>query len=214
MNGLFFYIGLGAGLAAACGLRPFLPALLAGALATGSSTTSAPALGVSFSRGPFRFLREDWWLLAVVAALILAYALQLLRGLAALPDGGGERTRTQPLAAALTGLSYGAGAILFAGTLAAHGDAWWPGLIGGLAAVALAQRAVVPVFVRARARLADGAAKQALSVYLDAASLLLAALVALLHPLGYVLLALLAWFALRGRSRGDQKYAGLRILRR
>jgi hypothetical protein len=29
-----------------------------------------------------------------------------------------------------------------------------------------------------------------------------------------VLLALLAWFALRGRARGDEKYAGLRVLRR
>jgi hypothetical protein len=208
MHGLFFYIGLGAGLAAACGLRPFLPALLAGALA------SAPALGVSFAHDPFRFLKAGWWLLAVVVALVVAYALQLLRGLAALPEPGDRRTRPQPLAAALAGLGYGAGALLFAGTLAAHGDAWWPGLIGGLAAVALAQRAVVPVFARARARLADGAAKQALTVYLDAASLLLAALVALLHPLGYVLLALLAWFALRGRARGDEKYAGLRVLRR
>lgn len=208
MNGLFFYIGLGAGLAAACGLRPFLPVLLAGALA------SAPALGVSFAHDPFRFLRSGWWLLVVVVALIVAYVLQLLLGLSALPDPGAERSRPAPLAAAIAGLAYGAGALLFAGTLAAHGDAWWPGLIGGLAAVGLAQVAVLPVFARARARLADGAAKQALSVYLDAAALLLAALVALLHPLGYVLLALLAWFALRGRSRGEEKYAGLRILRR
>ncbi len=208
MNGLLFYIGLGAGLAAACGLRPFLPVLLAGALA------SAPALGLSFAHNPFRFLRADWWLLVVVVALALAYAVQLLLGLSPLPEGEDGRARAQPLAAALAGLAYGAGAVLFAGTLAAHGDAWWPGLIGGLAAVALAQRAVLPVFTRARARLADGLAKQALSVYLDAASLLLAALVALLHPLGYVLLALLAWFALRGRSRGEEKYAGLRILRR
>ncbi|MEA2141499.1 MAG: hypothetical protein QOC91_1598 [Solirubrobacteraceae bacterium] len=208
MNGTFFYIGLGAGLAAACGLRPFLPVLLAGALA------SAKALGVSFAHDPFRFAQADWWLLVVAVAFVVAYALQLLLGLSALAEPDAERARPQPLAAALAGLSYGAGAVLFAGTLAAHGDAWWPGLIGGLAAVALAQRAVLPVFARARARLADGAAKQALSVYLDAASLLLAALVALLHPLGYVVLALLAWFALRGRARGEEKYAGLRILRR
>jgi hypothetical protein len=208
MNGLFFYIGLGAGLAAACGLRPFLPVLLAGALA------SSPALGVSFAHDPFRFLREDWWLLVVVLTLVLAYVLQLLLGMTALPEQGAARARPQPLAAAIAGLSYGAGALLFAGTLAAHGDAWWPGLLGGLACVALAQVAVVPVFSRARARLADGAARQALSVYLDAVSLLAAALVALLHPLGYVLLALLAWFALRGRARGEEKYAGLRILRR
>ena len=58
------------------------------------------------------------------------------------------------------------------------------------------------------------AAREALTIYLDAAAVLLAALVALLHPLGYVLLALLAWFAWRGRARADEKYAGLRILRR
>jgi hypothetical protein len=208
MNGTFFYIGLGAGLAAACGLRPFLPVLLAGALA------SAKALGVSFAHDPFRFAQADWWLLVVAVAFVAAYALQLLLGLSALAEPDAERERPQPLAAALSGLSYGAGAVLFAGTLAAHGDTWWPGLVGGLAAVALAQRAVLPVFARARARLADGAAKQALTVYLDAASLLLAVLVALLHPLGYVGLALLAWFALRGRARGEEKYAGLRILRR
>jgi Domain of unknown function (DUF4126) len=208
MHGTFFYIGLGAGLAAACGLRPFLPALLAGALASGD------ALGVSFAHDPFKFLQEEWWLLAVAAALVLAYALQLLLGLSALLDPEAERRRPEPLAAALAGLAYGAGALLFAGTLAAHHDAWWPGLLGGLAAVWLSQRAVLPLFARARARLADGAAKQALTVYLDAASLLLAALTALLHPLGYVVLALLAWLLLRTRATTDQKYAGLRVLRR
>ncbi|HEX4483056.1 MAG TPA: hypothetical protein VH081_04665 [Solirubrobacteraceae bacterium] len=208
MHGTFFYIGLGAGLAAACGLRPFLPVLLAGALAT------APALGLSFAHNPFRFLQADWWLLVVVLALALAYVAQLLFGFSALPRPGGERTRPEPLAAALSGLAFGGGAVLFAGTLAAHGDAWWPGLIGGLAVVALAQSAVIPLFARARERLADGAAKQALSVYLDGVSLLLAALVCLLHPLGYVALALLVWFALRGRARGEEKYAGLRVLRR
>ncbi len=70
------------------------------------------------------------------------------------------------------------------------------------------------MIVRARARLSDRAAREALTVYLDAASLLAAALVVLLHPLGYVLVAALVWFAWRGRARGDEKYAGLRILRR
>ncbi len=77
MNGLFFYIGLGAwprrapaGCARSCRL------LLAGALA------SAGALGVSFAPGAFHFLEDDWWLLAVCVALVLAYAPQLLLGLA------------------------------------------------------------------------------------------------------------------------------------
>jgi hypothetical protein len=208
MHGIFFYIGLGAGLAAACGLRPFLPALLAGALA------SAGALGVSFGHGNFEFLQSSWWLLAVTIALLLAYALQLLLGLAPMADPRESARRNGVLAASLTGLSLGAGALLFAGTLAAHGDASWPGVLGGLAVAGLVQRAVGPLIVRARARLADRASREALTVYLDAAALLLAGLVALLHPLGYVVVALIAWFAWRGRARGDEKYAGLRILRR
>jgi hypothetical protein len=87
-------------------------------------------------------------------------------------------------------------------------------VLGGLAVAGLVQRAVGPLIVRARARLADRASREALTVYLDAAALLLAGLVALLHPLGYVVVALIAWFAWRGRARDDEKYAGLRILRR
>jgi len=208
MTGIFFYIGLGLGLSVACGLRPFLPVLLAGALA------SSNALGLSFSHEPFTFLESDWWLLVVCVALVLAYALQLVLKLAPTLDPSDRKQRSDPLAASLAGLGLGAGAVLFAGTLAAHGDAWWPGLLGGLLAAGLAQRACWPVIARARSRLADRGAREALTVYLDAASLVLAALVALLHPLGYVAVALLAWFAWRGRTRADEKYAGLRILRR
>lgn len=153
MNGIFFYIGLGMGLAAACGLRPFLPLLLAGGMA------SAGALGVSFAASPFRFLQEDWWLLVVVVTLVLAYALQLLLGLSAFSEPGSEDSRPAPLAAALAGLGYGSGALLFAGTLAAHDDAWWPGLLGGLAVVWLVQRVAGPVLSGARARLTDRSAR-------------------------------------------------------
>jgi hypothetical protein len=212
MHGTFFYIGLGVGLAAACGVRPFLPTLLAGALC------SAGALGVSFAHGRFDFLQSGWWLLVVAVALVLAYALQLTLGLAPTLDPGADRSQggrgPEPLAAALSGVAYGTGALLFAGTLAAHGDLWWPGLLGGLAAAGLAQRAVAPVIARARARLADREAREAVTVYLDAASLLLAAIVALLHPLGYVVAGLFAWLLLRARARAGAKYAGLRILRR
>jgi hypothetical protein len=213
MNGTFFYIGLGLGLAAACGLRPFLPLLLAGALA------SAGALGVSLGSAghAYHFLQADWWLLIVTVTFVLAYALQLLLGLAPTLDSsaGPAPPRPAPLAAALAGMSIGAGALLFGGTLAAHGDPSWPGLIGGVLAAGLAQRACGPLIARARARLPDRGAREALTVYLDSASLLLAALVALLHPLGYVAVALLAWFLWRGRARGgDDRYAGLRILRR
>lgn len=208
MNGIFFYIGLGAGLAAACGLRPFLPVLLAGALA------SSEVLGVDFAHGSFYFLRASWWLLVVVVVLVVAYALQILLGRTPVIDPRDRKARNKPLAASLAGLAFGAGALLFGGTLAAHGDSPWPGIVGGFLLVGLAQRASWPVIVRARARLTDRPAREALTVYLDAAALVFAALVALLHPLGYVLIALLAWFAWRGRASGDEKYAGLRILRR
>jgi hypothetical protein len=208
MNGLFFYIGLGVGLAAACGLRPFLPLLLAGALG------SDHALGVRFASGSYHFLLEAWWLLAVAAVFALAYACQLLFGLSPAFDPVAREPRRDPLAAALTGMSYGAGALLFAGTLAAHGDAAWPGVLGGLLVVALVQRVAGPVIVGARRRLPDRAAREALTLYLDAAALLVAALVAAVHPLGYVALAGAAWFLLRRRSRAGEKYAGLRILRR
>ncbi|HEV3093462.1 MAG TPA: DUF4126 family protein [Solirubrobacteraceae bacterium] len=208
MSGLVFYIGLGLGLAAACGLRPFLPLLLAGGLA------ASEALGVSFSHGAYTFLESDWWLLVVAAGLAIAYAVQLLLSLAPTLDQSDRSARPDPLAASLAGIGVASGALLFAGTLAAHNDVAWPGLIGGFLAAGLAQRASGPVIARARTRLPDRGAREALTIYLDSASLLLAALVALVHPLGYVAVALLAWFTWRLRARADEKYAGLRILRR
>ncbi|HET7379993.1 MAG TPA: hypothetical protein VFJ24_08130, partial [Gaiellales bacterium] len=111
MNSLPFYIGLGLGLAAACGMRPFLPLLLAGALA------SSKALGVSFSSGAYTFLESDWWLLVVAAGLVLAYALQLLLGLAPTldpsdrgigPVRGGRAQSPDPLAASIAGFGVAA----------------------------------------------------------------------------------------------------------
>ncbi len=198
MNGLFFYIGLGLGLAAACGLRPYLPALLAGLLG------SAGALGVGFTNH-FHFLQAGWWLIVVTLVFASSYLLQLRL------DQERFQAVVQP---AIVAQAVAVGALLFAGTLAAHGDAWWPGLIGGAAAAALALRASGPVVLGARARLPDRAAREALTIYLDAVSLLFAALVALLHPLGYLLLVFLAVLLERTRRRAGEKYAGLRILRR
>jgi hypothetical protein len=198
MHGTFFDIGLGLGLALACGLRPYLPTLLAAALG------SAAALGVGFGGGHFHFLQAGWWLIAVALIFVNSYLLQRRLG----------QERFQAVAQpAIVAQAIAVGALLFAGTLSAHGDIWWPGLIGGAAAATLALRVSDPVIARARARLSDRSAREALTAYLDGAALLLAALVALLHPLGYVALALLAWFGWRGRARADGKYAGLRILR-
>jgi len=197
MHGLVFYIGLGLGLAAACGLRPYLPALLAGGLA------SADALGVHFG-GHFHFLQTSWWLLGVATALAASYLAQLRA----------RSARVQALvASAVTGQALAAGALLFAGTLAAHADAWWPGLFAGAVAAALGAAVAEPILSGARTRLRDRAAREALTVYVDAASLCLAALVALLHPLGYLAAAALVWLLVRVRSRAGVRPGGLRITR-
>jgi len=198
MNGLFFYIGLGLGLAVACGLRPYLPALLAGAL------SSSSALGVHFAHGSYHFLQAGWWLAVVTAVLAVAYALQLQLG---------ERF-AKALGGAVAAQAVGVGALLFAGTLAAHGDASWPGLIAGAGAAAIARQSSDAIISGARRRLPDRASREALTVYLDAASLVAAALAALLHPLGYLLAAAAVLLLLRVRSRAEAKYAGLRVLRR
>lgn len=199
-NSLVFIIGLGLGLGVAAGVRPFLPALLAGGLA------SAGVLGMRFSPGNYSFLQAGWWLIVIAAVLLVVYVLQLRFGALSLDS--------RASAAALGGIAIGIGALLFAGSLCARGDVAWPGLIGGAVAALLAEAAVRPLVTRVRARLEDRAAREAVALYLDALSLLVAALTAVLHPLGYLALLLFAWFALAGRRRDGRRYAGLRILGR
>lgn len=200
-DSLAFMIGLGLGLGVAAGLRPFLPALLAGGLG------SAGVLGVKFAPGNYGFLQAGWWLIAAAAALLIVYLIQMRLG--------AERMHSGAPGAALAGVGVGVGALLFAGTLCAHGRTAWPGLIGGAAAALLAQAAVRPIVSGAISRLNDRTAREALTVYLDLAALLVAALVCLLHPLGYVALLLFAWLVFVRWRRGDGgRYAGLRILGR
>lgn len=199
-NSIGFLIGLGLGLGVAAGVRPFLPALLAGGLASGK------VLGLTFVHGGYSFLQAGWWLIALAAALAIVYLLQLRIG-SVLFDNAAP-------AAALAGIGVGIGALLFAGSLAGHGEVSWPGLIGGGLAALLAQAVVRPMTMRVRSRLADKAAREAVTIYLDATALVIAGLTALLHPLGYVAVALFAWLLLAGRRRASGRYAGLRILGR
>jgi hypothetical protein len=197
---LILYIGLGAGLAAAAGLRPFLPALLAGALGSGH------VLGVTFAHGGYSFLQSGWWLVAVAAVLAASYLLQMRIGSNGLEAG--------PVGSALAGIGIGVGALLFAGTLAGHGDAAWPGLLGGAACAGCSQAAIRPLLTRTRGRLPDRAARDALTLYIDVTALVAAGLAAVLHPLGYLWLVLLVWLVLASRRRAGETYAGLRLLRR
>jgi hypothetical protein len=190
-------IAQGIGLALACGIRPFLPALLAGALASAN-------LGVNFTGTDFAFLERSWFLLAVVVLLVVVAVLERRRG-AAVIDAG-------PVGAALAGVGIGLGALLCAGSMADVSGTWWPGIPIGLACAAVGQATARGVLAGAGGRL-DAAARAALPVYADGASLVLAVLAVALPPLSVVALVLCIWLLLRRRRRGGEKYAGLRVLR-
>src|SRR5438874_10313394 len=70
---LFLDIGEGAGLAGATGVRPFLPPLLAGALARGDH-------GIDFSGTKYHFLESTWFLLLVLVLAVVAYGLERREG--------------------------------------------------------------------------------------------------------------------------------------
>jgi hypothetical protein len=183
----------GAGLAAATGIRPFLPGLAAGGLA-------AADLGVDFDGTDYAFLEAPGFLVALAVGLVLSvvFARRLAEDDAA--------------AAAFAGIGLGLGALLYAGTLADHGYASWPGLIGGLACAVLAQASARDLFVRVRGRL-DSSARAALPVYFEGTGLVLVVLSVLVPPVSLLALGFLVWLLAGGRRREGQKYAGLRILR-
>jgi hypothetical protein len=199
---LFLDIGQGAGLAGASGIRPFLPPLLAGALARGD-------IGVDFSGTSWDFLESPGYLLAIFALAVIWY--------------GAERSgpnRMLELAAASIGLALGA--LLFAGSLAEGGSEAWPGIFAGVACGALAWAAVGGLLARTRGRLAaqegsSGANRQGtagfLTAYAEIAALLLAAIAVFLPPVSFLALAAFVFLLVRGRREGERKYAGLRVLR-
>lgn len=194
---LAFAICTGIGLATAAGLRPFLPALVAGALASAD-------LGIDFDGTSYAFLERPWFLLLVVLGQIAAVVVAR--------RSPGAATGQGAAGAAIAGVGIGLGALLFAGSLADVDAATWPGLIGGALSALLAQASSYPILRRAGQRL-DEAARNALPMYADGAALLLAALSVLAPPIGVIALVALIVLLIRGRGRDDQKYAGLRILR-
>jgi hypothetical protein len=190
---LFLDIGQGAGLAGASGVRPYLPPLLAGALARADA-------GIDFDGSSFHFLESPGFLLAVFALAVVSYGAER-----SLPN-----QRAVAVALGIAGVVLGA--LLFAGSLAAGGETSWPGLIGGAACAALAWAALGALFDRARGRVQGGAAGL-LSLYADLAALGLAAVAIFVEPVAYLAIAAFVVLLVRGRGGADRKYAGLRILR-
>jgi Domain of unknown function (DUF4126) len=192
-----FDIMTGIGLASAAGIRPFLPGLAAGAFAAGNVT-------IDFEGTDLSFLEASGWLLALVIVLVVVVLLQRRVGHEGVEGG--------VIGSLLSGLAVGVAAVLFAGALADPTETWWPGLVAGVAVGLIAERATRDLMARTRARL-DDEAQQALTVYADGASLLIAVLSIVAPPLGLVALGFLVWLLVGGRRRAGEKYAGLRILR-
>ena len=194
---LVFDIFQGLGVAAAVGIRPFLPALVVGALAAGD-------VQIDFAHTDFSFLQGAPFLLAmVVGAIMLALAERRLSR---------EQLSRGPAALTLGAVAVVLGALLFAGSLAQDHYATWPGIVGGVICAAVGVLATQPLLARVRARL-DQESAAALPLFVELGALVAAALSVLLPPVGLILLGLLLWLLIAGRGRGERKYAGLRILR-
>ncbi len=182
----------GMGLAGATGVRPYLPPLLAGALARGD-------IGIDFDGTDWRFLESTGFLLGVLAVGAIAYLLER-------SDAG----RAVEIFSGVLGIVLGA--LLFAGALADGGTDAWFGLIAGPICAFLGWQAVGGLVERARRRLEGGAAAL-MTAYADGAALLLAAIAVFLPPVSILAIAAFVLLLVRGREREGEKYAGLRILR-
>ena len=194
---LVFDIFQGIGIAAAVGIRPFLPSLAVGALAAGD-------VEIHFDHTDYSFLQEAPFLLAMaVLAIVLALAERRL------PP---ERLDRGPGLIVLGACSVVLGALFFAGSLCRGGYATWPGYVGGVICALIGLAATRPLLARARARL--GAEEVAiLPLFAEGVAVVFGALSVVAPPVGPIGLALLLWLLWAGRRREGQKYAGLRILK-
>jgi uncharacterized protein DUF4126 len=190
---LYADIGQGAGLSGATGIRPFLPTLLAGALAHGD-------VMIDFDGSGWQFLESP-------AFLLVVFVLALLRF-------GAERSQVNLIQVERGTFALGLvlGALLFAGSLAAAGHAAWPGLIAGVACAVLARASLGGLFARAARRLDEGGTGM-LSLYAEGTALLLALISILAPPVAFLALAGFLLLLVRGGQAEGRKYAGLRVLR-
>jgi hypothetical protein len=185
----------GAGIAAAIGIRPFLPVLLAGALASAN-------VGLDFDGTSYAFL-ESWPFL--LGVLVLVAVTDFAQRRRADLDAG-------PFGYLLLAVAVGLGALEAAGSLADRDHPVVAGIVLGAAAAALGFFAARSLFGRVRKRL-DREAQGALPLYGESAAVAAAGLSILFPPLAILVLAGLAWLLAGGRRRAGEKYAGLRILR-
>jgi hypothetical protein len=174
-------------------------------------------IGVDFDASDtFGFVEDTWFLLAVLALAVAAYALERVRGsrtqpeTQVAPDPPGRPGGRNPIEPGLAALALLFGALLFAASLEEGGRTGWPGLVAGVACALLGYLAVAALFARARRRLEDATL---LEVFADGTSLLLAVLTIAAPPLGYAMLVAFVFLLVRAGAERGKKFEGLRILR-
>ena len=184
-----------AGLGSATGIRPFLPALVAGALGRAD-------VGVDFEGTSFAFLESPIFLIALVVAMAASVALARAR-----PDD-------PRLASALSGIGIGLGALLGAGSLDDRFSVWWPGPASPAASArssrpprrARSSRGCARVSTRRRAPRCRSTRRAAgMRARRPRASSS--------PPIAILAIGFFVWLLIGSRRRGQEKYAGLRILR-
>ena len=193
---LFVAICQGLGLALAIGIGGALVALFASTMASLEAGIDPDGTDLSFI--------DATWFLAALAGLVVVGVL-----------ARGREAMRPPLVALLAA----AGAIAFAASLAEEGGTWWPGLVAGALATALAALVATDVLEGAirRARTsrseAAGDAANTLILAFAAAGIVLAAIALFFPPVALLAAAALAVVALGRRRKAGEKYEGLRILR-
>ncbi len=185
----------GAGIAAAIGIRPFLPVLLVGALASAD-------LGIDFDGTSFAFLEEWPFLLGTL----------LLVGAADIATRRQANLDARPVVGLLLAIALVLGGLQGAGSLAENDYPVVVGALAGVAAAALGFFAARSLFTRVRRRL-DPDSQKVLPLYGEGAAVGSAGASVLFPPLALLVLGGLGWLLIGSRRRAGEKYAGLRILR-
>jgi len=198
---LVFDIFQGIGVAAAIGVRPFLPSLVTGALA-------AAGIELSFHHTKVQFLQQPLFLFVMVLAIVLLALAERRLG-----RGRGD---AQPVSVVLAVCAVILGALFCGGAVAHfhhhHHHLVWIGAAIGVVATLIGLAATQPLLARVRTRL-DSEAGSVLPIVTDGAAGLAAALSVVAPPVGVIVVLALLWLLIAGRGRSDRKYAGLRILR-
>src|SRR3954470_23481197 len=148
----------GAGIAAAIGIRPFLPTLLVGALAAGD-------LGIDFDGTDFAFLEQAPLLAIVLVGMALSvYAVR---------RAGPATLDVPPWAYVLATFSVVMGMLMAAGSMADGNESIVAGIVAGLLCASLGYVVASNLLGRTRRRL-DAEAAGALTLYAEGTGLVAA----------------------------------------